>query len=139
MSPSLKKLTQVSSLLVAVGVSVVAHAGKRTTTDVAITYDEAGTTVLGASGALSTAYLSADDYQLIGCGGSATSMWCQAHDARPDAPGLLNKAFCTTTNPDLMAQIRSISPESYLSFSLDPATGLCTRLYVSHNSTNLRF
>lgn len=139
MTTSLKKLTQVSAILLAVGVSVVAHAGRRTTVDVTITLDAAGTTVIGASGALSTAYQSADDQQLIGCGGATTSMWCQAHDARPDATGLLNTAFCTTTNPDLMAQIRSISPESYVSFSSDPSTGQCTRIYVSHNSSNLRF
>jgi hypothetical protein len=132
------KLTLLSSLLLAVGVSVAAHAGVHTVAEVAIVYDAAGTAVVGANGALSSAYQSADGNQLIGCGGS-TTMWCQAHDARPNAPGLLNSAFCTTSNPDLIAQIRSISPMSYISFSLNPTTGECTRIYVSHNSSNLRF
>lgn len=141
MPTKLPKWTLLTSLLlVAAGASLVAHAGVRTTVPVTITYDAAGTTVIGASGALSTAYLSADTNQLIGCGGStAASMWCQAHDARPDAPGLLNQAFCTTSDPNLIAQIRSISPESYISFSFTPATGECTRIYISHNSGNLRF
>lgn len=125
-------------LRVTLGSSVAAHAGRHTTVDVEIRYDEAGTSVIGAAGALSTAYQSADDNQLIGCGGSTTSMWCQAHDARPDEPGLLNGAWCSTTDPELIAQIRSVSPESYIRFYLDPATGQCTSIYVSHNSSNLR-
>jgi hypothetical protein len=131
------KLTLLSTLLLAAGASVAAHAGIHNVVPVAITYDALGTTVTGATGALTSAYESADPNQLIGCGGS-TTMWCQAHDERPDAPGLLNRAVCTTSNPDLIAQIRSISPESYISFSLNPATGECTRIYVSHNSSNLR-
>ncbi len=137
MSTSLRKLTLFTSLLVAAAASVAAHAGVRNVSAVTIIYDAAGTTVVGASGALSSAYESADTNQLIGCGGS-TTMWCQAHDARPDQPGLLNGANCSTSNPDLIAQIRSISPESYISFNLNPATGECTRIYVSHNSSNLR-
>jgi hypothetical protein len=132
------KLTLLTSFLLAVGASLAAQAGVHNTTEVTITLDATGTAVTGASGALFSAYDSADTNQLIGCGGLSSSMWCQAHDARPNATGVLNQAFCSTINPELMAQIRSISPQSYISFGVNPATGECTKIYVSHNSSNLR-
>jgi hypothetical protein len=134
---STPKLALFTSLLVAAGVSVAAHAGVHATSEVELVYDSSKTTVLGAKGALSSAYQSADPHQLIGCGGNSF-FFCQAHDARPDSEPGLHSAFCTTSNPELIAQIRSISLESYISFTINPSTGECLRIYVSHNSSNLR-
>jgi hypothetical protein len=99
-----------------------------------VTVTVSGGTAISAQGNLADAYNSADANQYIGCGGAATSGWCQAHDATADAPGLINAAFCSTTDPTLIAHIRSISPDSYVRFSIDAATGNCTSIYVSHNS-----
>jgi len=111
----------------------IASAGLRQLQPVTIQIDSANQ-IVGASGNLADAYNSADTNQYIGCGGSATAGWCQAHDATPTADGTLNLAFCTTTDPQLIAHIRSISSDAFIAFSVDPATGLCRSLSVSHNS-----
>lgn len=137
-TPFSKRILLSSLVLVAAGASAVVSAGVHYTSEVAIKYDPTRTIVLGATGALFAAHDSSDSHQLIGCGGSVPPMWCQAHDASPDTPGALNQAFCTTSNPELVAQIRSISPQSYINFTLNPATGECTSIYVAQSSGHLR-
>lgn len=120
---------------VAVGVAisaVVAHAGVHNSVEVVVTTDATGAAI-AAYGNLADAFNSADSNQYIGCGGQPTYGWCQAHDASADPDGL-HGAYCFTTDPDVIGHIRSISADSYVSFHLDPATGECTSLAVSHNS-----
>jgi hypothetical protein len=79
-------------------------------------------------------YNSADTNQYIGCGGSPTSGFCQAHDATADADGVVNSAFCFTTDPSLIAHIRSVAADSFVRFTIDAFTGECVNISVSHQS-----
>lgn len=130
------------AILTAVGCVVVGSAavwaGSQSTMPVSITYDNTGTVVTGADGSLVGAFLSADANQELGCGGGATLMFCQAHDARDDQRGLLNAAFCTTSDANLIAQIRSVTANSHVRFTLDPLTGRCTSVFIDRSSTFLQ-
>lgn len=111
----------------------VVDAGTRSSFEVAITLDATGVAV-EAMGNLADAYNSADTNQFIGCGGNSFSSWCQAHDATANDPNVVNSAFCFTLDPVLIAHIRSVAADSFVFFSLDPATGECQTISVSHNS-----
>jgi hypothetical protein len=114
-------------------IPAVVHAGARSSVEVTITLDGGGN-VIGAMGNEADAYNSSDANQYIGCGGNATFGWCQAHDATADAEGVLNAAFCSTTDPQLIAHIRSVAADSFVRFTIDPTTGDCAVIAVSHNS-----
>lgn len=111
----------------------VVYAGARNALEVEIEVD-ATNQVTGAFGNIADAYNSADSTQYIGCGGTPTLAWCQAHDARPDDVGLSNAAFCMTQDPDIIAHIRGITQDSFVHFVVDPESGECTRISVSHQS-----
>jgi hypothetical protein len=115
-----------------VPVSVV-HAGAHSSVEVTITLDADGNAI-GAMGNEADAYNSADANQYIGCGGQSSFGWCQAHDATADADGVVNAAFCSTTDPVLIAHIRSVAADSFVRFTIDPTTGDCVTIAVSHNS-----
>ena len=124
---------KIVSLMMVTAVPLVAYAGSRSTQPVSIALDESGA-AYAAQGALSDAYNSADANQMIGCGGRSALGWCQAHDATADAEGLVNSAFCTTSDPTFIAHIRSITADTFVRFTIDPETGDCLTLSVSHNS-----
>ena len=131
----MKKFGFSAALTVLLGSAGVVYGGERLTSEVVILRD-AGGNVTQASGNLADAYNSADSNQYIGCGGSWGAVWCQAHDATADAAGVTNSAFCSTVDPSpqLLAQIQSIAWDSTVRFSIEPATGACTTVSVSHNS-----
>lgn len=115
-------------------VSAAAYAGLHNALEVTVTLDTTTGAAIGAQGNEADAYNSADANQLIGCGGTATAGWCQAHDATADADGLINSAFCSTSDPTLIAHIRSVAADSFVRFTADPDTGECVTISVSHNS-----
>ena len=124
---------RVLTVLVAMALPLgVAYAGFRETIEVELLTDDSGV-VHGASGNLADAFNSADDNQYIGCGQTGTFAFCQAQDATAP-PSASNTAFCTTTNPDLIARIRAIGPDSFVSFGLNVDTGECVVLHVSTQS-----
>ena len=126
----IKFLGVVATLLV----SAVAYAGLHNAIEVTVTLDTTTGAATGAQGNEADAYNSADANQYIGCGGNAAAGWCQAHDATADADGLVNSAFCSTSDPALLTQIRSVAADSFVRFTADPDTGECVSISVSHNS-----
>lgn len=126
----IKVLSVLATLLISAG---IVQAGRHNAFEVSITLDESGNAI-AAQGNEADAYNSADANQYIGCGGTSASGFCQAHDATDDADGLVNVAFCTTQDPELIAHIRSVAADSFVRFTIDPATGECLSLSVSHNS-----
>ena len=110
----------------------LAYGGAHSSVEVQVVLD-ATNVPISAFGNLADAFNSADSNQYIGCGGSPTYGWCQAHDATTDPDGLTS-AFCFTNDPDKIAHIRSVSQDSYVSFHIDATTGECTSISVSHNS-----
>ena len=118
-------MSVVATMLLSAG---VVYAGLRSAVEVEIQTDEAGN-VTGAFGNLADAFNSADDIQYIGCGGSNVFGFCQA----ADASGQLS-AFCFTQDQTLITHIHAISPDSFVSFSLDPVTGDCLTVRVSTQS-----
>ena len=123
-------LGPVAMMLLPIG---AVYAGVHVAAPVAIQLDDSGN-VIGAFGNEADAFNSVDSNQYIGCGGTSTSGFCQAHDATADADGVLNFAMCGTDNTQLLDQIRSISADSFVFFTMDPTTGECTKIKVSHQS-----
>ncbi len=111
----------------------VVYAGAHSSVEVSIQLDDSGN-VIGGMGNEADAFNSVDSNQYIGCGGNTVSGFCQAHDATADADGALNFAICVTDNTELLAQIRSVAADSFVLFTMDPTTGECTQIKVSHNS-----
>lgn len=65
-----------------------------------------------ASGTLVDARGSADNIQIIGCSIVAGGIgWCYARNSAGVS------GSCSTTDPDLLAAIRSVTDESYISFN----------------------
>ena len=126
----IKLLGLVAMMLVPIG---VVYAGAHSSVLVSIQLDESGN-VIGAMGNEADAFNSVDSNQYIGCGGTSTTGFCQAHDATADADGVLNAAICFTQNTQLLEQIRSVAADSFVLFTMDPTTGDCTNIRVSHNS-----
>jgi hypothetical protein len=111
----------------------VVYGGAHSSALVSIQLDDGGN-VIGAMGNEADAFNSVDSNQYIGCGGTSDTGFCQAHDATADADGVLNSAICFTDNTELLAQIRSVAADSFVLFTMDPTTGECTKVRVSHNS-----
>jgi len=126
----IKVLGLLATMLLPIG---VVYGGAHSAVEVSITLDGSGNAI-GAMGNEADAYNSADGNQYIGCGGTSTGGWCQAHDATADADGVVNAAFCFTQDPTLIAHIRSVAADSFVRFTIDPATGDCVTISVSHNS-----
>lgn len=126
----LKVLGLLAMMLLPIG---VVYGGARSSIEVSIQLDDGGNAV-GAMGNEADAYNSADSNQYIGCGGNSVTGWCQAHDATADADGLVNAVICFTQDPQLIAHIRSVAADSFVHFTVDPATGDCGIISVSHNS-----
>ena len=126
----IKLLGLAAMMLLPIG---VVYAGAHSAVEVSIQLDGSGN-VIGAYGNEADAFNSVDSNQYIGCGGTSAGGFCQAHDATADADGVLNSAICVTDNTELLAQIRSISADSFVLFTMDPTTGDCTNIRVSHNS-----
>lgn len=126
----IKVLGLLAMMVIPVG---AVYAGARSSVEVTITLDGDGN-VIGAMGNEADAYNSVDANQYIGCGGTSTFAFCQAHDATADADGVVNSAFCTTEDPQLIAHIRSVAADSFVRFTVDPTTGECVLISVSHNS-----
>jgi hypothetical protein len=126
----IKLLGLAAMMLVPIG---AVYGGAHSSALVSIQLDDAGN-VIGAMGNEADAFNSVDSNQYIGCGGTSDTGFCQAHDATADADGVLNFAICFTANTELLAQIRSVAADSFVLFTMDPTTGECTKIRVSHNS-----
>lgn len=86
-----------------------------------------------AGGGINMARRTADSVQYIVCGassftGSTTQGSCYARD-KTYASG-----FCSTTDPQMIDTIRSITPSAYISFGWND-TGACTFVSVSNGSS----
>lgn len=125
-------------LILALGatmVSAIAYAGATQPFEVAV--DLANET---ASGDMISGRTSADPDVFIGCGirsfddgaGGATSFgFCQAEDAEGE------RAFCNTSNADLLAVIHASSDSSFVTYSWredSPGVFTCTRIGFSNQS-----
>jgi hypothetical protein len=101
------------------------HAGTKLSVPVTIDFP-----IQSAWGALGTARNAASPYERIGChtGANATGSWgyCFAYDARK------NSKTCSFTDPHLVDAARSISGDSYVSFSWEGEQ--CTGIYVGNDS-----
>ena len=101
-----------------------ARAGRKTSSPVVV-----GTSY--AYGALGSARNSADSVQFIGCSTWATatsqSGLCQARDSAS------HNLSCTTSEPNLLAEIRSMAGDSFVYFTVN-ASGECTLIQVNHSS-----
>ena len=126
----IKLLGLAAMMLLPIG---VVYAGAHSSVEVSIQLDDGGN-VIGAMGNEADAFNSVDSNQYIGCGGNTVTGFCQAHDATADADGVLNSAICFTQNTQLLDQIRSVAADSFVLFTMDPTTGECTNIKVSHNS-----
>ena len=120
-----KLLSVVAAMFLSVG---VAYAGLRTSIEVEVETDDAGN-VTGAFGNVADAFNSADDIQYIGCGGSNTIGFCQASNAAGDLV-----AFCFTQDQSLITHIHSITPDSFVRFTINPDSGDCMIVRASHQS-----
>jgi hypothetical protein len=111
----------------------IAFAGDRVTDEVLLIRDFDGN-VAFAAGNLGDAFNSKDSNQLIGCSempfGTA---FCQAQDAT-DPPTPQSGSSCFTQDPAFIERVRSIHSDSFIAFDLNPFTGECTNLHVSHQS-----
>lgn len=63
-----------------------------------------------------------------GAGGATAFGFCQAEDAAGE------RAFCNTSNEDLLDAIEASADYGYVTFSWDPATQTCTRIGFSNQS-----
>jgi len=86
-----------------------------------------------AGGGINMARRTADSVQYIVCGassftGGTTQGSCYARD-KTYASG-----FCSTTDPQMIDTIRSITPSAYISFGWND-TGACTFVSVSNGSS----
>ena len=73
-----------------------------------------------ASGGLAETHNTADFTQYAECGSNPTTGFCTVRDASG------TQFSCMTTDPSLLAVIRSMSPDSLFSVVWDPSTNLCT-------------
>ena len=128
------KHTKVLGLVVTMLVPAAVFAGVHGSLDVTIERDPTTGAAIGAQGNEAEAFNSPDANQLIGCAANPGIGFCQAHDATADAPGLVNFAICTTSDPEKLALIRAVAEDAFLHFTIDPATGECLNIRVSHKS-----
>lgn len=126
----IKLLGLAAMMLVPIG---VVYAGAHSSVEVSLQFDDSGNVIV-AMGNEADAFNSVDSNQYIGCGGNTVTGFCQAHDATADADGVINSVICTTQDTQLLTQIRSIAADSFVFFTIDPTTGDCTNIRVSHNS-----
>ena len=73
-----------------------------------------------ANGGLAETHNTADTTQYVECGSNPTAGFCTVRDAT----GTFYSCF--TTDPSLLAVIRSMSPDSTFSIEWDPTTSQCT-------------
>lgn len=86
-----------------------------------------------ASGSLGTARNVATTYSMVGCWVNASSTgspngYCAARNSAAVT------GVCTTTSPELIEQIRTISGDSFIRFYWDES-GYCTSILVSNYSS----
>jgi hypothetical protein len=128
------QLTKMIVALVAAFASAVVLAGAAETSSVAVTVNPDGSG--SASGIMSAARTSSNDFELIGCGikgfksGSPDFGFCQAQDADE------NYVVCFAYKGNLMSTINAIADYSYIRFDFDK-NGECTRLDFSTQSQYL--
>ena len=125
-----KALGTFTAILLSVG---VAYGGRQFRAEVVVEV-RADLNEIRANGNVADAFNSDDSTQLIGCGGSQTTGFCQASNASANPDTGEGSALCFTTDPALIAQIRSMASDSFVAFAADLTTGECTRISVSHNS-----
>jgi hypothetical protein len=114
-------------------VSSVVLAGQSTDIPVEIDLD-----LMSANGSMKTARFQEGENAQLGCGtrtfvfpDATTYKWgfCQASNDEFDD----NSAFCTTENPELLAEIDSINNNDYVIFRWD-VDGICTHIGNSTQS-----
>jgi hypothetical protein len=118
-----RKAAQVAGVLLMAAMSVTAAAGAKDPREV--TFDPVKPF---ARGDLGDARNSADAVQYIGCSVSPAYALCYA----VNSAGVLHS--CSTTDPDMLAAIRSIHGDSHMVFRWDSVSGLCTSFLVYNDS-----
>ena len=109
------------SLLVILAAAGVTHAGLKGSYPVVVLNGQ-------GYGGLGTARSAALPNTMIGCSSQVSQgggywAYCQANDGN-------RFVQCTTTDPELLAQIRSLQSDSRLTFYFTPSTGVCTSIIV---------
>lgn len=124
---SKRRILLVTSALIAAATVFGASAGKREVVPVGISVEDNL-----AGGVLADARASGDHTQYIGCGTSWTYGYCVAVDATG------RSGSCTSRNPDDLAIMRSVGPESYVLFAWNNKDGTCSALQVVNSSVFVR-
>lgn len=125
-----KKLITIFCIAALSATSGLVMAGMRFTSEVYV-----NETYRSASGSMTDARGSADTKQFIGCyhyydtAGGSTPLIGFCHASNP--VGLTRS--CSTTNPNIVQSIRSISAESNIGFSWN-TDGTCRYVMVTNNS-----
>ncbi|MFY0527049.1 hypothetical protein ACN28I_29215 [Archangium gephyra] len=122
------KRTTVAALLFIAAAAPAAWAGTQEVANVVVL-----TSMRLAEGSLGSARNSPDSQQMLGCrivvnSYGAPTGYCAARNAS----GVSGN--CTTTDPEHIAQIRSISDDSFIAFSWN-TSGTCTSFHISNFST----
>jgi len=86
----------------------------------------------GANGTTYGARNSGDTVEYIECYSRAQPGWEVAACFASDGAG--RTVMCASTDPGVIATVRSISSASYLTFSVDARTGACTDIRVDNGS-----
>jgi len=115
--------TQLAGALVLAAMAATAVAGQKYTHPV--TFDANKPFVFGSVG---DARNSADAFQYIGCVLNGATGFCYA----TDSAGVGHS--CSTTDPDMLSNIRAINGYSSIAFKWNPTNGLCTLVMVYNDS-----
>ena len=127
------KITRVLFTGILVAFSPAVFAGIVSPFPVTVTLNPDGSGA--ASGDMLTARVSTNDGEFIGCGfrlfefptGPFRFGFCQAEDSNE------NRVFCSSSSPDLLQAMKSVSAFSFITFDFD-ADGVCTRIGFSAQS-----
>jgi hypothetical protein len=119
----MKIMSRSALLVLSFAAAATAYAGARFTYPVVI-----NDTNRTAYGALTDARGSADTRQYIGCWSNNASGGCDA----VNASGLTRS--CSTTDPAMLAVIRSMSDESYVAFRWGADSSTCLYVYAQTTS-----
>jgi hypothetical protein len=115
--------------------STAAHAGNTNPWPVSITYEFNSYT---ATGTLTGARNAPGAHQYIGCWISVKTVpvktvtaYCHAQESE------FYGMYCSSTDPDIIATVRSITPASFITVTIGEKVDTCTSLSVGNSSAQL--
>jgi hypothetical protein len=122
------KRSTIAAMLFIAAAAPAAWAGEKGVHNVNV-----NTTSRYAEGSLGTTRNSSDTVQLLGCWVNTSSTGTlSGYCAARNASGVTGN--CTTSAPELIAQMRALSGDTYIRFFWD-TSGYCTSLFSSNFST----